>query len=273
MRNRRRKQKETSDRALGAVLVVVGLLLVSALAGGAWWLRHSRNEIDKETNCALSGPPAVHMILVDRSDPISGQQSQQIRQAINRIKDGAIEGERFDFFVFEGDAKSVLKPILSVCSPEHPRDAQPLIENPEHIAERYQHRFADAIDRMLEGLLQESERPTSPIMESIRAAAITSFGPYQRKAINRRVTLVSDMIQHSDATSHYRSEPDFGTLSKDPIWPQLRPDLDSAQVGILYLLRPEAKRSGVTIQNRGHQLFWEEYVTASGGRITNITPF
>jgi hypothetical protein len=58
----------------------------------------------------------------------------------------------------------------------------------------------------------------------------------------------------------------FSSLEKSPLWRTLRPNLFDAQVDILYLLRPNALRGNGLIQNRGHQLFWEQLIRASNGR-------
>jgi hypothetical protein len=82
------------------------------------------------------------------------------------------------------------------------------------------------------------------------------------------------MIQHSNLYSHYPKELDFGLLVKSAQWPQLRPDLKGAETEIFYLLRPEAKRTnGHPIQSRGHQLFWEQLIAASGGHLTKIESY
>jgi hypothetical protein len=271
MVRRKRARRDQGDKAVGAILGLLGIVLIAALALGAWWLRKTKVQLDAD-NCPISGPRAVHLIMIDRSDPISGQQAQRVRQHVNALKSGAGFGTRFDVYTLEGDTKKEMPPLLRVCAPGRPEEANELIENPEFVRRRYDERFAAVLDKVIENLLQESTQQTSPIIESFRAASITSFGSITAGSIPLHVTLVSDMVQHTTATSHFRGEPDFSQLSKTQIWPSLRPDLKGADVEILYLLRPNAKRASVPIQNRGHQLFWEQLIAASGGRITNIEP-
>jgi hypothetical protein len=271
MVRRKRAKRDQGDKAVGVILGLIGIILVAALAGGAWWLRKTKVQLDAD-NCPMSGPRTAHVIMIDRSDPISGQQAQRIRQHVDGLKNGAGFGARFDVYTFEGDTKTEMLPILRVCAPGRPEEANELIENPEFIRKRYEERFAAVLDKAIAELLQESTRSNSPIIESLRAASITSFGPIAAGSIPLYVTLVSDMVQHTAATSHFRAEPNFTQLSKTPTWPSLRPELKGADVDVLYLLRPTAKRGGMSIQNRGHQFFWEQLIAASGGRITNIEP-
>jgi hypothetical protein len=271
MARSRRSRRDRNDKALGLVLAVVGLLLITALAGGAWWLHKSKEPLDAD-NCPRSGPRAVHIIMIDRSDPITGQQAQGIRQQIERIKNDARFGTQFDIYTFEGDTKNEMHPTVRVCAPGRPEDANELIENPDFVRRRYQERFSNVLDQEIATLLQVSTLPNSPIIESIRAAAITSFGPLSIGKIPLHVTMVSDMVQNTSLTSHFRSEPNFAQLSKSSAWSSLQPNLKRAEVDILYLLRPEARRGSVVIQNRGHQLFWEQLIAASGGRLDSILP-
>lgn len=211
MARSRRKRQDAFDKATGIVLFVVGVVLIVALVGGAWWLRKTKVQLDAE-NCPLSGPRAIHMIMIDRSDPISGQQAQRVRQVIRKIKDEAQFGTRFDVYVFEGDIKNELRPILRVCAPGRPEEANELIENPEFIRRRYAD-FSATLDQTIDSLMTATTRPNSPIIESLRAAALSSFGPEDVQKVPLKATLVSDMVENTSAVSHYRSSPVHAALT------------------------------------------------------------
>jgi len=273
-RNRRRKGGGPSDGVTGALLTVLGIVLIAALAGLAWWVNKTKIPLGAD-NCPLNQDPrAVHVVIFDRSDPISGQQAQRIRQEMEKLKKAASFAYRFDIYTFEGDSKNELQPILKVCSPGRPEEANDLIENPDMIRRDFEEKFAKALDETVEFLLKESERPTSPIIESLKAATITSFGRLEGlKKIPLRVTLFSDMIQHSSLHSQIRFKSDFAKLSKEQVWPTLRPDLKGAQVEMFYLLRPGQKGpDGRPVQSSGHQRFWEDLVAAGNGRLTSVEP-
>jgi len=270
MRSRRVKRRR-SDKTVGFALAIVGIVLIGALAGGAWWLRKTKEPLDAD-NCPRSGPKAVHLIMIDRSDPITGQQAQAIRQRFEKLRSDASFGTRFDIYTFEGDTKNEMRPVLRVCAPGRPEDANELIENPEFVRRRYEEGFSKILDHTLTELLEVSTLPNSPIIESIRAAALTSFGSLTAGKIPLHVTLVSDMVQNTSLTSHFKTEPNFAQLSKAAVWTSLQPDFKGAEVDILYLIRPAAKRGVIAIQNRGHQSFWEQLIAASGGRLNSILP-
>jgi hypothetical protein len=109
-RRSRQKRAAYMDRSIGLLLILVGIVLIRLLIGGAWWIDRSTPTIDAETNCPVSGHKVVHVLMFDRSDPISGQQAQRIKFGVNELKRTADFGYRFDIYTFEGDSKSALEP-------------------------------------------------------------------------------------------------------------------------------------------------------------------
>src|SRR3954453_19583763 len=101
MARSRRARRGRGDKWIGLSLGLIGLILIGILGGGAWWLRKTKEPLGAD-NCPLSGPRAVHVIMIDRSDPISGQQAQRIRQRVQQLKNDAPFGARFDVYTFEG---------------------------------------------------------------------------------------------------------------------------------------------------------------------------
>jgi hypothetical protein len=265
----RRGNAGARDVALGLTLSALGISIIAALLF-AWWYVSSNSETLGADNCPTRGPKAVHAILIDRSDPVTPLQQQQILQDIQRSIRAARAGERFDLFVAEGDAVNTLAPSVSLCSPGRGADASSLYQNPEMIQRAFDERFVRILEAELRKLLEPSSRQNSPILESIKAAAVASFGSVEA-ATPKRLIIISDMIQHSALNSHYRGETDFDELSRRTQWRALQANLTSVEVTVFYLLRPNARRpGGRPLQDRGHQLFWERAVRASGGQLMEL---
>jgi hypothetical protein len=271
-RGHHHKRAARLDLIAGVVLGLLGLIALAALGGGLWWLKSKRIEIVERTLCPKSGPRGVHALLFDRTDPVTAQQGLEIKQHIARLIKDPRTGQRFDFYTVEGDTQKVLEPVREICSPGQGKDANEIYENPAKIQKKFESGFAEVLTRTVSDLLKESTKPSSPIIESIRAASISSFGPFSDSEIPVELTIFSDMVQHTPLNSHIRSVPNFKELSRSQSWRSLQPDLRGANVAVLYLLRPTAVRSGVPIQNRGHQLFWEELISASNGRLVSFQP-
>jgi hypothetical protein len=241
--------------------------------GAYWWASSTRVEVDA-ANCPISGPTVVHAILIDRSDPVTPLQQQQVMQRAMRLVADAAAGERFDLYVADGDGVNTLAPVVSLCSPGRGVDASSLYQNPTMIQHAFDERFVGPLRQELGKLMEPSRRSSSPILESIRAVSVTSFGSIGPGARRLRLTIVSDMVQHSAGLSQIRSDVEFSDFERRPQWPELRGNLEGADVTVLYLLRSGARHpNGKPVQSRGHQLFWEQVLRASGARSIALDSF
>jgi hypothetical protein len=86
---------------------------------------------------------------------------------------------------------------LVIRSPNRHEEANEIIENPKRAKELYEQRFVAVLDKTINDLLRESSRESSPILESMKTAAIASFGPSERQQIPFRMTIIPDMIQNT----------------------------------------------------------------------------
>jgi hypothetical protein len=268
-RRSRNRRTQSIDVFTGILLAIVGLVILGLLVGFLWWLKKTKVVLDESSNCPVAGPRAVHALIFDRTDPIFQQQAERIRQRMKELRESASFGTRFDIYTVEGDTKNLLTPVLTICSLNRPEEANEFIENPELIKQRYEQRFVAVLERTIEELLRASSRPTSPIIESMKSASISSFGPFEQRKSPFRMTMISDMIQNTPVYSHILSEPNFTQLARSPAWRALQPNLFGAEVNILYL-RSNQQRSGRLIQNQGHQIFWDQLISSSNGRLTSV---
>ena len=254
--SRTRRPGRRPDRSnLWAWLASAAALALLALyIGASFWAREQRVEIDEASLCPKSGPTAVTAVLVDRSDPLSPQQAQRVRQVLDQVVNEAPVGGRVALYVAEADAFAALPPVLALCNPGV--EANPLYQNPKKIRVRYEEKFKARLDAEAAALLRATTRKTSPIMESIKAVCIDAFGGVPQ-GVPLRLVVVSDFLQHSPITSHYR-ERDFEALLKDARLVTVLVDCKGAEVEMLYLLRP-GKDGRPTLQNRAHQRFWDLY--------------
>jgi len=264
-----KKKSKTYDYVLGTALTALGVLILGALIAIVFILREPNR--DPETNCPADGPKAIHAIMIDRSDPITPAQVQQIRQHLQRAINRTEEDTRMDIYSFEGALTNVLQPVLSICAPRKPEEIDPWTQSPPRQIEIYK-RFTERLNAEIDGLLAAHTQETSPIIESLRGAAQSSFGLIERGQVPLKITLISDLIQNTTAVSHFRVAPDFEAVQRSNLWSALRPDLKGAEVEVLYILRTRATRGSRPIQNIGHQQFWEALLVASGGRPLGIWP-
>jgi len=270
MSKRKKRRTDSNSTMPGIILGFVGLVGLVGLVVFFVYVKKEQVEKDATTNCPITGPAAVHVIMIDRSDAISAQQAQRVKQEFKEYLLHSQKYERFDLYVLEGDEKSVLEPMASLCNPGNSDQANELTENKYLIDRRFEEIFTKQLDKKLDELLVPNSYKNSPLIESIRAAAISSFGIDLNKNIPRKITIVSDFIQHSKYISHYKGETNFEQFYKTPSWPLIQPNLRNAQVRILYIYRPSAVRKNsdgkeTQIQNMAHLSFWEKLFLYSFG--------
>lgn len=257
-----RRGQGMSTNIKAALLIGASVIVGGGLFGAHLVLAPAKADWDQATLCPAAGPSAAHVILIDRSDPITALQAQRVRQVVERAINEALPAERIDLYVAEGDGREALSPRISLCNPG--RDGNQYYQNPRRIRERYDASFKAPVEATLTSLLEASRRNASPIIESIKAVCVGAFGslPQGRPT---RVTVISDMLQHSPLISHFR-ERDFDAFARSGRIAQALADCRGAQFDVVYLLRPEHRR----IQDRGHQLFWEKLIDRDNGRLMRM---
>jgi hypothetical protein len=249
-------------------MVLVILATVLLLGGGAAAYIFTRSDpIDKASLCPRTGPTGVHAILVDRSDPISALQATRVKQILDRAVLDASVGTKVALFIADSDGTAGPTSVLALCNPG--REANPLYQNPRMVRDQYERDFKARLDASLSGLMTASTRDSSPIMESLKAVCIEAFGAAP-SSVPLRLTVVSDMIQHSAIASHYRDR-DYEALLRSPRLQTLRTDCRGADVDVVYLLRP-TQRGQPGVQTRAHQSFWDRYLQSLNARPRSIEP-
>ena len=244
--------------ALAAVLAAVAVLVAIAL-----WPRRA---LDAETQCPTDGLYPRTAVLIDATDALSANQVKTIREQLNALRRRLALHEWVGIFVLNDDNLVLPSPAVALCYPGDESSANPLYENPRDIQRRFEREFRTPIDAAvarLEGLPSSNK---SPILEMIRAVALDrSFD----STVERRLVVVSDLLQNVPAYSHYQSPPDFARWRDTPYAQQfLELSLLSVRVDILYLKREAARAQ----QTRGHVAFWEDYFDAVGAVVETLTP-
>ncbi len=233
------------------LVAMVTILIAGGALGFLGWSHATHVEQNVATLCPVSGPTAVHAILLDQSDPITPLQAQRLGQIVNKVIDEAGIGERIDFYVLTQDSAQAMTPRLSLCRPKS--EGSMWTENPKRIHDRYVARFRQPVDQALDTLMTPVPSRQSPIMESIKAVCVAAFGAISRDT-PARLTVASDMIQYSKLLDHYKQR-DFDIFVKSSGYNEVLTDCHRAIVDVLYFTRPRDAK----VQDRRHQLFWEKF--------------
>jgi hypothetical protein len=257
---------ETGNTVLSILGGIAVTTLIVGAIGLAAWREFGEPAIDPTTFCAVNGPSALTVIAIDASDPYD---AVQIREIENEVRDllGQLErGARLDIYTMNATRGALATRVFSRCNPGHAIWLDQVAGQPSQVERIYREEFADAIDRALSSTIEAGAADRSPIVESIRAIAADSLGSVG-DAVPRRLIVASDLVQHSDVYSMFRSGVgEFETFSRSANYADAQTDLRGAQVSLVVILRSEYSR----FQTRELLLWWEEYVRANSGRVTDF---
>lgn len=267
MRRGRRKRASTrpvrvSDRTpaiLGAALTVIALAGFGVLVWFNLTLRGAA-EVDPDSLCPKVGPTMVLAVLVDATDTLSSHQrvviAGRLRERILGLPDGALV--LLALVTPEPDAEPAI--LFRRCKPRDGGDASEIHENPRLIQERFTTGFVRPLETALAALVNTSESSSSPIMESLQGVVVNAF-PFGSRTGNSELLVISDLLQHSEAFSFYRSE-DWGAFSRSQAFDRLSRNLANVDVVLYQLPRPGA----VPLEAKAILEFWANYFDVQGAR-------
>ncbi len=261
---RRRRNGPGSKNAAGVALIALaGAAIISALIG-FYIVNANKPVLDQLSLCDQSGPSALTAILIDATDPISPIQRASIANRVTALTSEIALGERIDVFEIR-DADRVLEPRMGLCRPASSSEVSELTGNKEMAHRRFEERFESPLLQTFEDLLSQPEKDRSPIMEAIQGAAIASVTKWPT-AKERRLIIISDMLENGAGGVHYRGVPSFINFKSGPSFQRVRANLAGTKVEIWYLRREDA----ISIQGRSHITFWNEYFAEQGASLERV---
>jgi hypothetical protein len=253
----------------GAGIVVV-VLVVVGLIGGALMLQRSQAKIDQVTLCPTTGPSAVTAVLVDATDVISPVQRAAVAAAMQTVISRLRLNEEVAVYAID-PSRDPLKPPVVVCRPVRPDEVSELTGNKALAERRFRQIFEGRVSTLMNQAIAGPTQDLSPIMEDIQAIAVSYFHAADAaarggKPLPKRLVIVSDMLENAAGGSHYRGVPDFAAYKTSPAYAAVRSDLSGVEVTIFYLRRDNA----AGVQGRTHVKFWEDWFADQGGSLVDV---
>lgn len=234
---------------------IVGFsLVVTLILGILIWLVFYLDdpEVDSTTSCPREpGYTKVSLtILLDATDTYGpGQRLSLINRVWDEV-DALDVYDRVKIYMVEG-GKQV--PLQNLCKPGRSMQDSPMQQQFQEV------RFKELIGKALQRL--EGERAVSPIVESLGWVAADR----ERDGSERRILLVSDLLEYSDVISHY--SPDWRQYyerNRQRIHGQC-PNLENERLHLLIPIRPEQPN-----QNNDLVEWWLEYLASCGGYVNSV---
>lgn len=243
---------------IGVCLVIIGGVLLGSQS------LLSKSKIDEATLCHLGGPVNISSILLDLTDPLNDTQRARLKTIIENEITSSSTDTMIALGVVSEDSQR-WGAMFAKCKPATGEEANSLYENPTLIAARYNREFLTPIRNTLETSLQGEIQNESPIMEALQSL-IASTPDFTRARGQRKIIIVSDMLQHSDYLSFYRGQGwDYFVTQEGE--ERLAGNLSSVVVEILRI-----PRSGSNVPSRDIvEDFWTRYFDRQGSRPPSVS--
>ena len=217
------------------------------------------------TLCPAAGPAGHVVLLVDRSDPMSFAQRKAFAVAYRDIVARVPTGHLLSVYALSDDFKETAEPLLELCNPGDGKDATGMNDNPGMLKRAFEKQYLKPFQEREEDLVTESPGKASPILEMVQLVGITGFRK-QGIAGEKRLIIVSDMIQNTPQLRMYKGVPDYTAFSKTPYGVKSRADLQDVKVEFRMLMNTPA------IQDERMFEFWKSHIRQSGGRVVLHDP-
>lgn len=198
-----RRSRQAASGLLWWGVVGLCILIILAVFVSSQTLLSSK-KIDHKTLCHAGGPVGVTTILLDLTDPLSSTQQARLRTIISN----EIDASDMDTMIALGIVSEFPKrwgALFAKCKPSTGEEANALYENPTLITAQYQREFLEPINEKIESTLSSKVENQSPIMEALQAL-IANTPDFSSAKGQRKIIIVSDMLQHSDNLSFYRQQ-------------------------------------------------------------------
>lgn len=260
-RSRRGRNKRSQDN-WGVILIVIAMTLVVIV--GMWFFKEaeSRVELDSNTNCPIKGANSVTAILIDTTDSLSRDQALYLNKKLSELVLNSETYDKFDIY-FLNETTDKISPSISVCNPGDGNDKSELTNNKRRLKEVWKTTFFDKLSELFSTLREVPQADQSPIIEGIKFVSIDAFVGNEAK--NKKLIVVSDLLQHSSLLSHYSDQYSENVAESSPISASF-PYLEHVDVTLMYVVRPAYRQ----LQSNKHFVFWENLIRASGGNISSV---
>ena len=263
-----RASRRQAERARRDVLLgTLALFAAIAIAGGAAWAWYERpaDALDASL-CPAGGPHGHYVLLVDKTDPLTFTQKEAFRVRLRElIEKRTPQGYLLSVFVLGESFRDNAKPLVELCNPGDGSDRSALTANLAHLRRQYEERFIAPLMAEADALQAATPAKTSPIFEMLQLVGINAFQSHGVKG-ERRLIVMSDMLQNTTQFSMYRGAADFDAFARSDYGRKVQAQLAGVDVELDVLVNTPA------LQTRRNLKFWEDFFDRSGARLVRVDP-
>ena len=260
---RRAKQRRIRELIFGTLAFLLG---GTVLAGVAYYMMFRPSGINPHTLCPADGPTGHYVLLVDKTDPLNFTQKLAFTVIFRGLIEKQVpEGYLLSVFALGEDLKENATPIVELCNPGNETGKSGLTANLKKLKRQYEDRFVEPLLKQADALLGKQPAKASPIIEMIQLVGINAFRKHNIKG-ERRLIIMSDMLQNTPQMSMYRGTVDFARFAATDYGKKMLSELRDVEVELHYLMNTPHLQTNRNLQ------FWIDYFNKAGARIVAVRP-
>lgn len=258
--------KKKND-VIGIIVIIIGIIVLIGFVASFLIMEEKKITLHPETLCPTSGLIEKTVVIIDRTDPLTSFQNQELKVYLHDIKNGIPIHSAISIYGMDKSTCAILEPEIFLCNPGRGKDKSPLLANPKLIEKIWEEKFSKRLDDVISRMMEPQTVGNSPIMEKIKAISVTEFIGNDNKNIKKNLIIVSDLMQNTSIYSHYKNFSfDFSLFKKSNAFQYLQCDLTDVDVEILYVRRPDL----VNVQGKKHILFWQSFIYEMKGTLVKV---
>lgn len=268
-RPRPKRQNAAAQRAAKesrhGLLKIAGVAVAVLMVGGVYFSVAKGNRALDDDLCPTT-PSSITVLLVDVTDPLTVAQRQDFQNQLARLRNAIPRYGKLIVAKVDSTSDTLLDPVITRCNPGTAADASEWTGDPKGLEKLYREGFEEPLDQVFEGLSRASGADRSPIFESVQSVALTELLTPDAVDHPRKLVIVSDLLQNTEALSFYSGLPSSDALHASPAFRRVRSDLRDVDVEIWMLERSDAPRT----QPRALVELWDRAITEQGGTVGRV---
>ncbi|MGH1420647.1 MAG: hypothetical protein ACRBEQ_02440 [Hyphomonas sp.] len=243
--------------------LTIGAMVAVVFAVFAFVAFNRPPAISKESACRVDrNDPAHTVLLIDQSDPFNPNDLDWVYEFVDMEARALPKYGKLTVMVPNAGNPYNPTAIFTACSPGSPSEANPITQNPRMIEQAFQKDFYQPLKDVVEGALMDEEQPSSPLFEAIYS--ISDRPDFQAGNEQRRLVLVSDLMQHSDGFSFYRLGADYDAYLASKL-AETSPEMSDVKVVARIVPRQDYDLPMADVK-----AFWRAYFTDAGAEYGSV---
>ncbi|MEE2879414.1 MAG: hypothetical protein VX593_10450 [Pseudomonadota bacterium] len=241
---------------IGAMLAsVFGLFALAAFSASP--------ALTPETGCRMDRKDPAHtVVMIDQSDPFNPNDLDWVSEFIDSEARTLPRFGRLTVVTPNSADPYDARIVYSHCSPGSAEDANPLLQNPRMIEDTWRETFYEPLSDEIEKALMDTRQPSSPLFEAVYS--IADRADFQASRGDRRIILISDLMQHSDEFSFYRAGTDQDAFGQTRLADQV-PAMDGVEIVARVVPRQEYDLPMSDVKQ-----FWRDYFSQTGAAFSSV---